>query len=328
MSPRYSKVVVTGAAGFIGSHLCDTILSAQLSRRVVGVDNLRTGSLKNLDKQTLSKMELHKLDLARPDLPRDVFSDAEIVFHLAANPDVRIGESNPSIDYTNNVLATYNLLEALRGSDFQGTLVFTSTSTVYGEPTVIPTPETYGPLLPISSYGASKLACESLIVGHAKLFGFKAKLIRLANVVGGRSNHGVIHDFVQKLQADPSRLGVLGDGTQDKSYLHISDCISGLLLSAEIRDDTDVFNVGSSQKINVLAIARIVIHEMNLSGVTIETNTNRTKDGRGWPGDVKTMLLDCNKIRNLGWKCRYSSATAVRLTTREMIGQVPEDDPS
>ena len=319
MSPRYSKVIVTGAAGFIGSQLCDAILSEHLSSELVGVDNLRTGALKNLGETMLTGMDLHELDLAKADLPNELFAEAEVVFHLAANPDVRIGKSDPSIDFTNNVLATHNLLEVLRRSAFGGTLVFTSTSTIYGEPTVIPTPETYGPLIPISSYGASKLACEALIMGHAKLFGFNAKLIRLANVVGGRSNHGVIRDFVQKLHADPSHLDILGDGTQNKSYLHISDCISALLLSVGVGDPVDAFNVGSSQNIDVLTIARVVIDEMNLSGVTVKTNANRTQDGRGWPGDVKTMLLDCKKIANLGWDCRYSSAEAVELATREIL---------
>lgn len=321
MTPIHSKIVVTGAAGFIGSHLCETILSSRQSRRLVGIDNLRTGSLKNLSRPMLSRMELHKLDLARGELPRNLVGNSEIVYHLAANPDVRIGESDTSIDYKNNVLATYNLLEALRKSGFHGTLIFTSTSTVYGEPSVIPTPETYGPLLPISSYGASKLACESLIAGHAKLFGFRAKLIRLANVVGGRSNHGVTHDFVKKLRSNPSQLDILGDGTQRKSYLHVSDCVSALLLSAESGENAEVLNVGSEQNIDVLSIARIVIHEMHLSGVSVKTNVNGTEDGRGWPGDVKTMLLDCRKMRSLGWKCRYSSSAAVRLTVQEIVGQ-------
>jgi len=210
-------------------------------------------------------------------------------------------------------------LEVLRKSEFHGTFLFASTSTVYGEAWVMPTPETYGPLLPVSMYGASKLACESLISGYASLFDFRAKIVRFANVVGGRSNHGVISDFVKKLKTDSKQLEVLGDGSQSKSYIYFSDCIAGLIACTKLGRDIDVFNLGSDDTINVLDIARIVIEEMNIRGTNIRTGFGDGVRGGGWPGDVKNMLLDCAKLKQLGWRSTHSSTDAIRLATKDAL---------
>jgi UDP-glucose 4-epimerase len=159
----------------------------------------------------LSPIDLEKLKIER----------YGIVFHLAANPEVKIGSTDPNIHFQQNIVATHNLLELMRKAERQPTLVFTSTSTVYGEASEIPTPEDYAPLIPISTYGASKLACEALITVYAYTYGFKAIIYRLANIVGPRSRHGVIFDFVEKLRRSPGQLEMLGDGTQTKSYLHV-----------------------------------------------------------------------------------------------------------
>jgi UDP-glucose 4-epimerase len=318
MSSAVRRAVVTGAAGFIGSHLCEALISDGKSY-VVALDNLKTGNVRNLSSvESSGRLELHKLDL-RDMIPVDILRDASLVFHLAANPEVRIGKSDTLIDFENNVVATRNLLEALRQSGFNGSLVFASSSTVYGEPSTIPTPEHYGPLIPISMYGASKLACESLIAGYAKLFGFRAKLIRFANVVGGRSNHGVIFDFIQKLESNPQKLEVLGDGSQSKSYVYIADCVDGLVRCSDFGSDVDVFNLGSQQRTNVLEIGKIVAQEMGIDDLVIEAGHGQEKDGRGWPGDVKNMLLDCQKLTSAGWICKYSSDMAVRRAARDLI---------
>ncbi|MDG6994653.1 MAG: NAD-dependent epimerase/dehydratase family protein [Nitrososphaerota archaeon] len=317
-SPR--KAIVTGGAGFIGSHLCEALVSPKEGYHVVAIDNLRTGNERRLGHLVDSaKLELHKLDLTKGLISPDLLLGTDLLFHLAANPEVRIGKSDTLVDFENNIVATRNLLEALRNAEFRGTMVFASSSTVYGEARVIPTPEDYGPLIPISMYGASKLACESLISAYAKLFGFKAKLIRFANVVGGRSNHGVIYDFLQKLRSNPKKLEVLGDGTQSKSYVHISDCVDGLMASTNLGLDVDVFNLGSAQTTNVLQIARIVAEEMGINEPAIETGYGQGTGGAGWPGDVKNMLLDCQKLSRAGWSIKYSSDEAVRKAANEMV---------
>jgi len=202
------------------------------------------------------------------------------------------------------------------------TLIFTSTSTVYGEPTKIPTPEDYAPLKPISTYGASKLACEALISAYAYTYDFKAIIIRLANIIGPRSKHGVIHDFIQKLNKNPTQLEILGDGTQNKSYLYITDCIKAMLLTLEkSTEQVDVFNVGSEDQVTVTEIAQTITHEMGLTSVEFKL-TGGVDGGRGWKGDVKNMLLDIDKIKALGWKPKHNSKQAVREAARQLVTEL------
>ena len=304
------KVLVTGSSGFIGSELSSYLLSKP-DFSVVGIDKQEpTNTQKNVDFRNID------LSLEPPSL--ELIKEIDVVFHLAANPEVSIGVENSEIDYLNNVVATRYLLESLKRSRFHGTLVFASTSTVYGEASIIPTPENYGPLLPISLYGGSKLACEAFISSYARLFSFNAKIIRFANVVGGGSKHGVIYDFVRKLRNNPKKLEILGDGTQSKSYVYISDCLDGLIESTKYGESVDTFNLGTEQRTNVKKHADIVIKEMKLSNVEIKT-TGGTEEGRGWPGDVKNMQLDCSKISSFGWKYSLTSDEAVRQAARDMI---------
>jgi UDP-glucose 4-epimerase len=213
-------------------------------------------------------------------------------------------------------LATFNLLEALRKNGGVEVFVFTSSSTVYGDAD-IPTKED-AVLKPISVYGASKLACEALVSAYAHSYGFRALIYRLANVVGPRSKHGVIVDFVRKLRENPDELEILGDGTQTKSYLYVTDCIEALLLGLDkARGMVEVFNVGSRDQVDVLAIAKIVAEEMGLDGVRFRI-TGGVDGGRGWVGDVKNMLLDISKLERLKWKPKLNSAKAVRLAAKEM----------
>jgi len=248
----------------------------------------------------------------------EALDSCQVVFHLAANPEVRVGSVAPEVHFQQNVMATYNLLEALRKSETVKILAFTSSSTVYGE-AEIPTPEDYSSPKPISIYGASKLACEALISGYAHTYGFKASIYRLANVVGSRSKHGVIFDFIRKLRKNPRELEILGDGTQRKSYIHVTDCIKALLLGLDaVHSYTEVFNVGSEDQIDVLTIAKIVAEEMGLDNVEFRL-TGGVDGGRGWIGDVKNMLLDISKLKSLGWKPEFNSAESVRLAVKEML---------
>jgi UDP-glucose 4-epimerase len=243
--------------------------------------------------------------------------DVDVVFHLAANPDVRLGAKNTKIHLEQNVIATHEILEAMRKSTPRK-IVFTSTSTVYGEASKIPTPEDYGPLMPISLYGASKLACEALISSYCSTFDMEAVIYRFANVVGPRSTHGVTYDFVNKLRKNPDKLEILGDGRQKKSYMHISDCIDAMIHGFENRRErVEIFNIGSKDWIDVKSIADIVTKEMNLNPKY--EFTGGVDGGRGWKGDVKTMLLSIEKIEKLGWEPKYGSEEAIRLTARSLI---------
>jgi len=318
---NFSSALVTGGAGFIGSHLVDALMERNV--RVTVLDNLSGGRLSNIS--TWLKNPRFKFimgDMLNPEDLKKALENCEIVFHLAANPNVKIGAFNTRIDYEQNILATYNLLEALRENDECKNIVFTSTSTVYGEAEKMPTPEDYGPLKPISLYGASKLACEALISGYSHLFGFKSVICRLANIVGSRSGHGVIYDFINKLRNNPKTLEVLGDGTQRKSYLYVKDCVEAMILAAEkSSSQVEIYNIGSEDSVNVAAIAKIVIEEMGLKDVEIRY-TGGVYGGRGWKGDVKVMLLDISKIKSLGWKPKLNSAEAVRQAAKDIISDL------
>lgn len=281
------------------------------------LDNLSTGRRENLQESLKSpNLELIQGDCGQHEDIERATEEVNHVFHLAANSEIH--RSDPTLDFQENILATRTLLNTIQEKQIER-LTFTSTSTVYGEPQILPTPEHYGPLRPISSYGASKLACEALISSHSHLHGIRSTIHRLANIVGSRTTHGVIHDFIKKLRADPHRLEILGDGTQTKSYLHVEDCIDGILQGdQEAREQVEIYNLGSDDQIPVTEIANIVTEEMKLRHVTY-TYTGGVDGGRGWPGDVKNMLLDTTKLKSTGWKPRHSSREAVQQATRELL---------
>ncbi|WP_457751215.1 NAD-dependent epimerase/dehydratase family protein [Thermococcus sp.] len=314
-----TKILVTGGAGFIGSHLVDKLMEEGHDIRVL--DDLSAGTLDNLKHwANHERFEFIRGDMRNPEVVAEAVKGVETVFHLAANPEVRIGSQSPELLYKTNILITYNLLNAMRGSNVRY-LIFTSSSTVYGEAKIIPTPEDYGPLEPISVYGGAKLAAEALISGYAHTFGFKALIFRLANIVGKRSNHGVIYDFINKLRQRPDELEILGDGTQKKSYLHVSDTISGMLTLFEYFKNTnktvDFYNLGNDDWITVREIAEIVTEEMGLNPEL--RFTGGVDGGRGWKGDVKFMRLNIEKAKKTGWRPKLSSYGAVRKSVRGLL---------
>ncbi len=321
----FHKVVVTGGAGFIGSHLVDSIVDRGLAEHIVVIDNLSSGSLNNLARH----MNKHYFTFVRSDLKRSDnewikhIQGADAVFHFAANPEVRVSVTEPRIHFDENVVVTFNVLEACRTNDVE-LIVFASSSTVYGDAKQIPTPENYHPLEPISVYGAAKLSAEILLITYSKLYGIQSLILRYANIIGPRSNHGVIVDFIRKLRANPSMLEILGDGSQRKSYLHVYDAVNATLhlvrYMMEHRPLFEVFNVGNDDWITVREIADIVVEEMGLENVRYVFRPG-TPDGRGWPGDVKFMLLDIAKLRLTGWKPTMSSRAAVRKTVRQLLGK-------
>ena len=314
---KVGVTLVTGGAGFIGSHLVERLISIGVETKVV--DNLTAGKLSNMSfcKEN-EKCSFEKMDLNDSNDFKKSLENVKTVFHLAADPEVRTGFVHPEKSFRENIQATFNLLEQIRKSDVEK-ILFTSSSTVYGEPNVIPTPENYGPYIPISPYGASKLAGEALISSYCHTYGINALIFRLANIVGSRSTHGVIWDFINKLKVDNKRLEILGDGKQSKSYLHVGDCVDGMLhCLTKVNNKIEIFNVGNVDEIDVMSIAKIVCNRMHLENVEFVTSGGMS-DGRGWVGDVKKMNLDISKLIKTGWAPQLSSCKAVDLTVKELL---------
>ena len=317
MNNEFGKIMITGGAGFIGSHLTQKLINE--NNEVVVLDNLSTGNKSNL-KSCIDRKNLKFIveDLKNENQVSEHLKNIDTVFHMAADPEVRTGFSDPKSAYDQNIKNTYQLLESIRKSNIKQ-FVFASSSVVYGEVEIIPTPETFGPLLPISIYGRTKLACEGLISSYCNNYGIKGTIVRFANVVGSRARHGVIWDFIQKLKINQKELKVLGNGKQTKSYIHVNDCVNGLIFASKhTKKSVDVFNLVNYDMINVLDIASIVCKSMNLKNVNI-TTSGGTNDGRGWIGDIKKMRLDISKLDRLGWNPEKDSKSAIQKATLELI---------
>lgn len=286
------KVAVTGGAGFIGSHLADAIISS--GHEVLIIDDLSTGEMANVN----AAARFMKRDI-RSDLAKDL-EGVDAVFHLAAASDVRSSALSPERSFESNVRGTFSLLESCRKAGVERFLL-ASSSTVYGIPSSIPTPETH-PCAPISNYGASKLCCEAYLSSYSASYGIRGTALRLANIFGPRSRHGVIHDFFAKLRKDPGTLEIMGDGKQDKSYLYVSDCVSALITAWKAQKPAfEAYNVGSGEKVTVDGLAALVGRAMGLEPKVAHISPGGHR-GAGWPGDVRVMLLDSSKLRAAGWK--------------------------
>lgn len=308
------RAFVTGGAGFIGSHLVDKLI--ERGATVTCYDNLSSGNkefLKHLENN--EKFTFIEGDLLDLDNLIKVVKGHDVIFHIAANPFVRLGEKQTRLDLDQGSIATYNLLEAMRNNDIKK-IVFSSSSVVYAETPPIALPETYGPTLPISLYGAGKLGAEGLISAFCGTFEFQAWIFRFANVVGIRGTHGVIVDFIDKLKKNPNELEILGDGKQQKPYLHVSDIVEGILHGFEkSNDQINLFNLGPDSNTTVTRIAEMIAEEMGLTNVEFKYTGGK----RGWKGDVPRFQLDASKIKKLGWKEKYSSDEAVRKSIREIL---------
>ena len=310
------RILVTGGAGFIGSHIVDRLVEEGYAVRVI--DNLSSGRLENLARHRGNPhVKVIVGDLKRPEDALRAVEGVETVFHYAANPEVRVSTTNPEIHFNENVVATFNLLEAMRRKGVKE-IVFASSSSVYGEPEEVPVGED-APLRPVSVYGASKAACENLIHAYTKLYGIRAVVLRYANVVGPRLRHGVVWDFVNKLGRNPSELEILGDGKQVRSYVHVSDAVEATIIAWEKGGQGfEVYNVASEDWITVDEVADEVVKAMGLAGV--EKVYKPVLHGIGWPGDVKRIALKIEKIEKLGYKPRMSSREAVRATVQSIAG--------
>jgi UDP-glucose 4-epimerase len=310
---------VTGGAGFIGSHLVDRLVTEGFD--VVVLDNLSSGSLDNIK----SHIEAGSIvfvngDLKERHVVEDVVQGIDVVFHFAANPEVRVSTTNPEVHFRENVVATFNLLEAMRIKNVKE-MVFASSSSVYGEPDVIPVDEGY-PVRPVSVYGASKASCEALIHAYSKLYGIKAVVLRYANVVGPRMRHGVIYDLLMKLRENKSTLEVLGDGFQVRSYLHVKDAVEATLVAWRKSSETyQVYNVGNTDWITVRELVEILLETLGLKD-RVEVRYKPILHGVGWPGDVKKIALNSQKLMSLGWSPSMSSREAVVETVKALVREL------
>jgi UDP-glucose 4-epimerase len=308
------RVLVTGGAGFIGSHLCDRLIAR--GDEVWCIDNLRLGQMRNIAHlQEQPSFAFAELDVADGDaldaLCRDVPFDA--IFHMAANSDVRAGGDDLDLDLRLNFATTLEVLRAMRKHDINR-LFFASTSAVFGE-AAVNLSELNGPLQPISFYGASKLAAEAYISVLTQTFGKQAVILRFPNVVGERATHGVVFDFLRKLATNSECLEVLGDGHQTKPYLYVGELIDAILLAWDkSREPLTVYHCAGVGETSVREIAEIVVAAAGRSTTRIEY----TGGDRGWPGDVPKFSYDNSKLRALGWYVRHPSTEAVREAVRRI----------
>jgi UDP-glucose 4-epimerase len=304
------KVLVTGAAGFIGSNLCDRLLSQ--GHEVVGYDNLSTGQLRFLEQARSSgRFLLHEGDLLESSTLEEAMQGCDIVFHLAANADIKDGLNHPERDLQQNTVATFNVLEAMRQSSVKR-IVFSSTGSVYGECDIIPTPENAPFPIQTSLYAASKVAGEGLIQAYCEGYGFQAWIFRFVSIMGERYSHGHVFDFYKQLLKDPSKLTVLGNGKQRKSYLHVSDCIDAVQLALrEANDKINIFNLGTNEYCQVTDSISWISEYLGLAPVL-----NFTGGDRGWVGDNPFIFLDTTRIRSLGWTPKFTIKESVRSTIK------------
>ena len=311
------RALVTGGAGFIGSHLVDRLVSR--GDEVLVVDNLSSGVLEFIQGHIDSgAVDFHQVDLKDLESLKPLLNGIDMVYHLAANPDIRLGTRITDTDLKEGTIATYNVLESMRLANVEK-IAFASSSVVYGENAPMPTPENHGPCLPISLYGASKQAGEGLIGSWVGTFGLQAWIFRFANIIGERGTHGVIFDFIHKLKADSSRLEVLGNGLQEKSYMEVGDCVDAILHVIDNTDDRiNLYNLGSNDTCSVRNIAAIVVREAGCEGANIEY----TGGDRGWAGDIPKAMLAINRLKELGFKVNYDSEEAVAHTARVLIQEI------
>ena len=309
---KLKKVCVTGAAGFIGSNLVDSLLSKGIE--VVGIDNFSTGRIEFLKEALINpKFTLFTVDLyLGKDLDKVLFG-MDAVFHLAANADVRLGPDHPGRDLEQNTIATHKVLEAARVAGVKK-FIFSSTGSVYGEAEMVPTPEDAPFPIQTSLYGASKLECEGMIAAYAESFGMQTWIFRFVSILGPRYTHGHVYDFFQQLMQDPDTLIVLGNGHQKKSYLHVSDCIEAIHTSLRKSSNlVNIINLGVDGYCEVRDSIGWITDEMNL-----QPEIKFGIESKGWIGDNPLIHLDIRKIQSLGWAPRFSIEEAVRDTVTYM----------
>ena len=310
------KYFIAGGAGFIGSTMLHTLIQDNTENQVTVFDNFCSGKKSFIEEHLNNKrFKLIKGDLLDLSMLKESIKDHDFVFHFAANPDIAKSMIETDLDLRLGIIATYNLLEAMRVNHIKN-IAYPSGSGIYGDVGLIETPEDFGPLMPSSMYGASKLGAEGLISAFCHMFNMQSWIFRFANVVGKNQTHGVGFDFIRKLRENPGRLTILGDGKQSKSYIHVSDVIDAMLFVIKNSSDVvNIYNVATNDYITVNEIANIVISELGLPEVKFEY----TGGNKGWKGDVPVVRFNLGKIQSLGWKSKYNSREAVQKSIREML---------
>lgn len=319
------KIFVSGGAGFIGSHIVQRLLFAKHIESVVVYDNFSSGSMAHLSQvKSNIKLKIVEGDIKHLGMLTYAMAGADLVIHFAANPDIAKAVKQPDIDFWEGTYLAQNVLEAMRVNGVPE-ILYTSGSGIYGEMPDVAFQESYGPCFPISTYGASKLACEALISSYCHMFSMRGRAFRFANVVGPKQTHGVGYDFIRRLKQDSTNLRILGDGTQSKSYIFVDDVIEAMLLvyqkSSESSEQRfDVFNVATDDYISVTEIANIACRLAGLEQSSVEYQY--TGGDRGWKGDVPKVLFDVSKIKKLGWQAQRTSAQAIEASVRAMIKEI------
>jgi UDP-glucose 4-epimerase len=308
------RALVTGGAGFIGSNLVDRLLAA--GHEVVAYDNFSTGQERFIEGAAAHpRCTLVRGDLLDREALDRAAAGTDMVFHLAANADVRFGTDHPDRDLQQNTIATFNVLEAMRANGVRR-IAFSSTGSIYGEPEVFPTPENAPFPRQTSLYGASKLAGEALIQAYCEGFGFQGYIFRFVSILGDRYSHGHVFDFYKQLREHPQELRVLGDGRQRKSYLFVQDCIDAIFCALERADaKVNIFNLGADEYCQVRESIGWITAELGL-----EPTLTFTGGERGWIGDSPFILLDCHRIRALGWEPKLSIREGIIHTLRYLHG--------
>jgi UDP-glucose 4-epimerase len=308
------RIFVTGAAGFIGSNMVDRLLAA--GHHVAGFDNFSTGRRQFLaDAINHPQFVLHEADLLDRAALTKAMQGAELVIHFAANADVRFGTDHPRKDLDQNAIATWNVLEAMREQSCKR-IVFSSTGSIYGEPEIFPTPETCPFPIQTSLYGASKLAAEGLIQAYCEGFGMQGYIFRFVSILGERYSHGHVFDFYQQLSEHPDRLHVLGNGHQRKSYLYVHDCIDAILMALEKAGaKVNIFNLGTDEYCEVNDSIGWICEFLRL-----QPKLTYGGGERGWIGDSPFILLDCSRMRSLGWQPKLNIKEAVLATIKYVSG--------
>lgn len=307
------NILITGCAGFIGSNLVDFLLKKNL--RIIGIDNLSTGKKKNLHEALKNKNFLFiKKDLKDKKKITKLFNKINLVFHFAANADVRNGIKNPKRDLDENTIVTFNVLEAMKINNVKK-IVFSSTGSIYGETKQIPTPENAKFPFQTSFYGASKLACEGLIHAYCDNYNFQSWIFRFVSILGKRYSHGHVFDFYKKLLQDKNHLSVLGNGNQKKSYLNVSDCLDAMIIAIEkSKKKINVYNLGTNDFSKVKDSVNWITKYLD-----INPKVKYQRKKRGWPGDIPNIYLDTKNIRKLGWQPKYTIKESIIETLEFLI---------
>lgn len=312
-------ILITGGAGFIATHLIEDLIT-NTNNFVVAVDNLSMCDEKNIAKfLNYENFAFHKVELTNQHELTKIFEKYifKRVYHFAANSDISRSFQNPRIDYSNTFKTTWNVLESVRIHNIKE-FVFASTSAIFGEVGDNIIDESFGPILPISHYGAGKLASEAFISSFAYNYDIQSLIVRFPNVIGEYSTHGVIYDFINKLKINPGELVVLGDGKQEKSYLYVKDLINAIQYAWNSKiDKVDIFNIGGIDTINVSEIAKIVVENIGLGSIISYTGGDR-----GWKGDVPKFSYDIKKILSTKWTPKLNSREAVELTVKSLIKEI------